>query len=467
MFYLFAVLLALVAILFILVPLVRNHSTPAAQSARRLTTQAANLDAFRTQKRELDADLANGIITAGEHSTVAAELSQRLENELAADKSQSASATLSKASGFKPKWGLAAALSLFVACSAAAGYSVWGTPDFKAKKAEAIAAQAANPAGNVGSAGNASADAHDGDLPDKKIVELVDQLAKKMEENPSDPKGWILLARSQNAIGQFGLAVKSFERAVALTPDDAQLIADYADTLAMTQKGEFTGKPMELVNRALKVDPKNMKALALAGTAMMRAGDKAASLSYWEKLQALVPKDTEDYAQVSAIINEVKTGKPAFPRGAATENAQTAPAQVAANATQTKATSNDKSTAEKPTASAGKSVSGTVTIAAALRGKVSPNDTLFVFARAVNGPKMPLAVLRIPVPGAWPYNFTLTDQMAMAPGMNLSSFPEVTVEARISKVGNAQLQPGDLSGSSAALKPPARDVTVTIQTVAP
>ena len=108
-------------------------------------------------------------------------------------------------------------------------------------------------------------------------------------------------------------------------------------------------------------------------------------------------------------------------------------------------------------------------LAAEMAAKIAPGDTLFVFARAKQGSRMPLAILKIPAPSAdkFPYAFELTDAMAMAPGMNLSSVAEVVIEARISKSGNAKLQAGDVSGVSAPVVPGAANVNVTLSTVAP
>jgi cytochrome c-type biogenesis protein CcmH len=122
-----------------------------------------------------------------------------------------------------------------------------------------------------------------------------------------------------------------------------------------------------------------------------------------------------------------------------------------------------------PAATAGASVSGQVFLTPEMAAKLAPTDTLFVFARAKEGPRMPLAILRIAAPkaGDFPKSFELTDAMAMAPGMSLSSFPEIVIEARISRSGSAPLQPGDLSGVSEAIKPGARAIKVTISRVAP
>ena len=297
-------------------------------------------------------------------------------------------------------------------------------------------------------------------MADKQILAMVDSLSQKMQQNPTDPRGWILLARSQNALGRYAEASAAFERAAALTPNDAQLLADYADAAVMTQQGRFEGKPYTLIKRALKLDPNHMKALALAGTAELRMGNRPASLVHWEKLKTLVPKDSPDYREVESIIAEVKTTKLDAVAGA--------PASAATPMAPNPQVANVKAGTESA-AKPGLKVTGKVVIAQDVAGKLAAGDTLFVFARAKEGPRMPLAVMRVRAPkaNAFPVAFELTDAMAMAPGVNLSSFAEVVIEARVSKSGNAQLQPGDLSGLSDVVKPGASGVTVTIGKVAP
>jgi cytochrome c-type biogenesis protein CcmH len=440
MFYVIAALMVLGALAFVLVPLLRTST----RQADRVTVEAANLDAFRVQRRELDADFERGLITIEERDRVLDELTARVSFELAPEttgsnvKPQNTPAVSGENASKRP-WILVFVLSVFTLLGPAAAYVMWG-----AHEARQIDTNTAR-----GAAANLDPNAP---LSDKQVLALVENLAKKMEENPSDPKGWILLARSQNALGQWGAAATAFERAVALVPNDAQLLADYADVQAMVQEGSFSGKPMLLIQRALKADPNNLKALALAGTAEMRANNKPQALKHWEKLKTLVPKESEDFTQIGAIITEIKTGKPAF--------AQNAPPAAPAPAVTGPA-------AAPATPVVGKSVSGELSIAPALVAKIAKGDTLFVFARAVNGPKMPLAIVRVPVPTEWPFRFSLDDSMAMAPGMNLSAFPQVTIEARISKSGQAQVSAGDLLGQSRSLTPPAAQVKVIIDQVAP
>jgi cytochrome c-type biogenesis protein CcmH len=106
-------------------------------------------------------------------------------------------------------------------------------------------------------------------------------------------------------------------------------------------------------------------------------------------------------------------------------------------------------------------VSGSVTISATLKARVTPDDTVFIFARAANGPPAPLAVLRKRVADL-PVKFVLDDTMAMAPGMNLSSFDPVIVGARISKSGKPGRQPGDFEGLSKPVKVGASGLSIVI-----
>ena len=430
MFYLVAASMVLLALGFVLLPLVRR---PRGESSTSI--EAANIEAFRVQHREVEADHDRGLITEAERDRIVEELSGRLAEEIEPEVKPQQISAISGTNAPKTPWILVFVLSVFVLGGSVGGYALLGAHDARQQVLPAVA-------GRADSDPNAP-------LSDKQVVALVESLAKKMEANPDDPRGWILLGRSQNALGQWGAAASAFDRALALTPNDAQLLADYADVQAMVQEGNFVGKPMELARRALKIDPKNMKALALVGTAEMRAGNRDASLKHWLTLLAVLPKGSDDAAQVTSIIDEIKTGRPAA---------------------RTNAASGAPSSAEKGvprTTESEKVVRGEVGVAPALAGKIGVSDTLFVFARAASGPKMPLAVLRIPVPTTWPYRFELSDAMAMAPGMSLSSFPQVIIEARISKSGSAPLQPGDLHGLSGAVTPPASSIKLTIDKVAP
>jgi cytochrome c-type biogenesis protein CcmH len=259
--------------------------------------------------------------------------------------------------------------------------------------------------------------------------------------------GWTLLARSLAAMGRFPEAVRAFEHLLPLTPGDAQVYADYADALAMVQGRSPQGRPYELAKRALELDPHLPKALAIAASATLDAGDYKTSLGYWQALAAELPEGSEDRQQVDAAITELRdraraAGEALPQAGPLVGTAPPAPSAAAA------------------------SITGSVSVAPQLAAKVDPNAILFIFARSEGGPRMPLAVLRLPARGL-PTTFQLDDSLAMSPQMKISMASAVRIEARVSKSGNAMPQPGDLTGSSAVVKPGAREVHVVLDREVP
>ena len=339
-------------------------------------------------------------------------------------------------------WAWVAGVAVLVPLLAIGLYSKLGSPD-AAKLAAAGTAE--NPA-----------------FSDKQILAMVDSLAEKMKNNPNDAQGWALLARSQNALGRWADAAAAFERANQLSSNNAQLLADYADVAAMAQGGSLEGKPFDLVQQALKADAENKKALALAGTAELNRRNFPAALAYWTRLQKLLPPGSEDNKEVGAAMEEIRLAMgnddgraSGSTRGASTNIDSGAPAALVPAGNRKSATN-------------AVGVAGKVTISPDLAKQVSLTDTLFIFARAANwqegGPRMPLAVLRVQAKEL-PREFELTDGMAMAPNVKISDFPEVVIEARVSKSGGAVAQPGDLQGQSATVKPGAKGVTLVIDRV--
>ena len=457
-FIVVATLMLLVALAFVLVPLFRRRTPVSVADSINLSDAASNVAVFRSAKREIEDEFSRGVISAEERDSALNELSQRLIDEVPEAPPDHTTVAPTITGSRRAPWWLMGVLGALIPLAAVSIYATLGSPQALTGVATAIAAQPHAPDGAA--PGNAAP------ISDKQILAMVETLAEKMRQNPGDPKGWVLLARSQGALGRFAESLAAYERATQLLPTDAQLFADYADVAVMSQEGRFDGKPVLLIAQALKLDPANMKALALAATADMRLGNRDGALKKWEKLKSLVVKDSEDYRQVQSIIAEINTGKSAMASNAAdlsaTSNALPAPTKPTAN--------NAPVASAKPSAAGGGvSVSGQVLLAPEVTAKLAPTDTLFVYARALVGPRMPLAILRVPAPkaGEFPKTFELTDAMSMAPGMTLSSFPEVVIEARISKSGNAQLQPGDLSGVSEPVKPGARAIMVTISRVAP
>ncbi|MGN6525782.1 MAG: c-type cytochrome biogenesis protein CcmI [Burkholderiaceae bacterium] len=324
---------------------------------------------------------------------------------------------------------LAAGVAAFMLLVAAGGYWLVGSPRAigiePGSRGEPVAA------GSDDAAGGGSPHA----LTQERLAAMVDELAGRLKTHPDDADGWTMLARSQVALGRHAQALQAFANAERLRPQDAQLLADHADALAMTRQRDLEGEPSALIERALKIDPHNAKALALAGTAAFDRKDYALAVRDWETLAKTSPPDGPFADQVGASIAEARRlgGLPEPAAASAPVNAGAAAGKVA----------------------------GTITLAPALAGQVSPDDTLFVFARAVDGPRMPLAILRRQARDL-PLDFTLDDSMAMSPSARLSGAARVVVGARISRSGNAMAQDGDLQGQAPSVAVGATGVRVEI-----
>lgn len=257
-------------------------------------------------------------------------------------------------------------------------------------------------------------------LTDEQLDRMVAQVSEQTQREPKNHTAWAMLAHTYEMQGKFPEAVRAYAKLIELVPRDAQLLADYADALAVANGRSFKGEPQALIDRALAADPKNAKALALAATAQMdeKAWDKAQG--YWERVQ----KATQD----PALLELAQVGL-----------------------TQVQALSG-KAVAPQKTASGvpGATLAGTVTVAEALKGQLPKQGTLYVFARPAQGSRMPVALLKKQVADL-PLSFVLDDAAAMVPGVGLSGQKDVVVVARISVTGNVTPAPGDLQGVSAPI----------------
>ena len=281
-----------------------------------------------------------------------------------------------------------------------------------------------------------------------QIIAMVDKLAERLKQDPSDADGWAMLARSYSFLQRSPEAVDAYAQAVALRKDDATLLVDYADALAAKNNHNLAGEPMKLVARALKLEPGNIKGLALAGTDAFIRQDFAQAVRYWSEVEKVGAPDSALVQRVTAGLQEARSraGLPAAPGPLTAPAPQQAPAAQAA-----------------PGAAAA-SVSGTVTLSAALLAKASPQDTVFIFARPANGGRVPLAAQRVQVKDL-PYRFTLDDSKSMSSSALLSSSAQVVLGARISKSGDAIPQPGDLSGQVGPVALGAKGIALEINEV--
>lgn len=397
-FMLLAAAMVLLALALVIVPLLRSAPTERAD--------AAALAVLADGMRELQAEHAAGELSAAEFE----QARERLERQALQAQQQ---AEVRHGASVRANWGAALATAIVLPLGAVLLYLAVGQP---------LALTGGGAPGTLAGADHAP--------DDRAIAALSQRLAK----DGSDAEGWVLLARSYFQVNRTHDALGAYRKATALMADNPDLWVEYANTLAIANDRNLAGEPEQLVERALKLDPNNFNALAFAGLAALQRDDRAGALRHWQRLQSLVPEGSEDRARIDSLI--------ARAQGQAPGEAALAPPAVAAGPAAAPAV------LAVATRSAGDApvIRGTVTLAGELAAKVAPSDTLFVFAKAPNGPPMPLAAVRTRAAG-WPVAFTLDDSSAMAQGMALSRFTHVNIVARISRLGNASAQPGDIEGT--------------------
>jgi cytochrome c-type biogenesis protein CcmH len=388
------------------------RTTPA-QSASQ-----SNLALLRAQLQQIDLDLALGRLDAAQHQAARTEVERRvLEEEsvaLTPEREGSPRATL---------------LLLLVAVPVLVLglYALVGSP-------QAVSPPLAQ-----------------GEPSPQEVEAMVAKLAERMEKQPpgnvDDTEGWVMLGRSYAVMQRYPEASRAFARALQLMPGDAQILVDQADVLAMQQGGNLQGEPLRLIELALKNNPSNLKGLALAGTAAFERKDYVVAIDYWTRARATAPPDSEFMRSLEQSIAEARA---ASGSGMAAAGPAAAPA----------------ASASAPKAPGAASISGRISLAPALAARAAPGDTLFVFARAAEGPRIPLAILKRSASDL-PLSFTLDDSMAMAPDLKLSGFANVVIGARLSKSGNAMPQSGDLEGTTAPLAGRSSGIEIVIDSVRP
>ena len=384
----------------------------------------SKIEALKEELRKLTAGHVAGTVPDDQYQNSKTQLEQQLLALVMQSSPQAAPKhTIDLES--KPSFGLIASLFLSILLIAALGYAWKGSPLQPS-------------AGPPGMAVGGDTQTEEQKSRAAQIGAMIERLDQITQENPKDPQAWTMLGRANSVIGQHSKALAAFEKALALSKTDPDLMADYADSLAMNNNQSLKGEPMVWIERALKLDPKNIKALAMAGSNAFDQKDYASAVNYWSKVVQIGPADNRMVQMVSNSLDEARqlAGLPAAKPGPA-------------------------AAAQGQTAQSGKTLSGTVLLATHLQNQVRPDDTLFVFARAAEGQRMPLAILRKQVKDL-PFNFTLDDSTAMSPANKLSGASRVIVSARISRTGEAMPQSGDLTGETPPLAPGASGLRVEI-----
>lgn len=282
--------------------------------------------------------------------------------------------------------------------------------------------------------------AQTGEAATASVDELLVGLQQRLSENPEDQQGWELLGRSYIELGRFEEAVNAYRQLYQLAGDQPTVMILYAEALARSRESDLQGEPTALVEKALAIEPDNQRGLWLSGLIAFQQGDGQTALGRWRRLLALLPEGSSVAEGLAEQISqaEARLGLPGSSSSDTTP--KQAPVEVAG-----------------PLAGA-PSVLVAVDLAPDLNGRVGADDTLFVYARAVNGPRMPLAMARHTA-GELPLQVRLDDSMSMTPAMTLSAFPTVEIVARVSRSGTATPQSGDLIGVSDPIEVGRQDQT--------
>lgn len=401
-------------------------------SARRAAKDAAtghqrqhvmsHVSVYREQLAELDRELAQGTLDQAGYDLSQQELTQRLLEDAPAPAAASAEAAPQVP---RIKW-LITAMSLLVPVTAFTLYFYVGTP---VALDPALVAQANG----------------EEEITPQKLETMAEQLSQRLEKEPQNAEAWVMLGRIQRALARYDQADAALQKALALERNDDVMI-ERAEVLAQKNNGVFKGEPWAIINSVLKTDPQNGNALLLAGSAAFSEERFKDALTYWEKVRGLLPASSPDLPALAEAIDKARErlGLPAQ----APVNAGNAPASAGMVA---------------KTASDGtERISGRVLLSPEIASQVSGKDTVFIYANAAEGPRMPLAIVRTTV-DKLPYDFVLDDSLAMNPQMKLSQVKSVMVRARISKSGNAMPQAGDFGASVGPLAPGSPDkVQLTI-----
>lgn len=278
MFWLIVALLCVVAVAFVAFPLIRRTGIAGPEH------QALTAAVLASRRRELEQDHADGLIDDEQFQQAQAELAleereaQRLARGAAHKGGQSAVA--------------AAALAVAIPALALAVYHQVGTPEAPTLPASQMALMA---------------------MPQDDFTDLIAGLQRRLESNPNDPEGWMLLARSYNSIGQPAEALRAYRRAIDHGVENATMYAQYADLLA-SERRSLLGEPERLIRKALELEPDNAYALWLAASAAQESGDLNTALKHWEHLHSTLEPGSEDAAIVEENLRAVRAQLNAAPQ---------------------------------------------------------------------------------------------------------------------------------------------------------
>jgi cytochrome c-type biogenesis protein CcmH len=406
-FALIGALLVFLALYLLVPPLTRQQPLTVAQKTQK------HIGTVRAELKKIKTDLDEGKVNQQAYNSVRQKLATQVLDEI-----ESPEKINIETPPLRGKW--AGGLVAFLIPTLALGlYWRLGKPELIDTSGTAATQSAGDHGSDAGS-----------------IEEMVGSLEAKLKNQPEDAEGWYMLARSYMSMKRYPDAVKAMEKVVALEDNNANILMQYADALAMTNNGKVSGKPEKVILQALTIDPNHPEALWLAGIAAEEQQKHEKAIGHWEKALAQMQDNEESKQLLNQAITDAKS-KMSSVRAANSEINNTA---------------NAAEKISKPKTNTNTSITVDVSLSPELMEKAKPGDTVFVFARALQGPPMPLAAQRRQVKDL-PFSVTLDDSQAMMPNRKLSNFNQVIVGARISSSGNPIKQPGDLEGLSQPISP--------------
>ncbi|MCU7924795.1 MAG: c-type cytochrome biogenesis protein CcmI [Candidatus Thiodiazotropha sp. (ex Dulcina madagascariensis)] len=405
--------LIVLAMAFVALPLIRKRVETS------VTSDELNLAVFKQQLAELDNDLDSGILDQARYDAARKDL----EKELLSDVSGASNSAEPTASGRAM-----ALTALLIPLMAMLLYQNLGSPEIIQRLAEQPAAMPATASHAQQGQGNTQ------NLP--PMEELVNRLAKKLEDQPDNLDGWVMLGRSYMAMNNQTAAIDAYERALQIDDGNVGLLIAYAEAVAATTGNDFTGRSAPMIEKAYRLEPKNPNVLWLSGIVAYQQNQFQTALERWQLLQGMLKPQTAELESVTKAIDDTRSKLGLSPIEAPLPNIA-----------QAKQPASAKTVVEKSN-----SLLVEITLSPELQAKAKPDDLLFVYAKALSGPPMPLAAARKKVSDL-PLSIQLDDSMAMMPQMKLSAFPKVIVGARISLSGNPTAQSGDLEGEFKPVTP--------------
>lgn len=418
--YFAGALMALVA-LILSWPLLRRHSVAAGTSNRTINTSI-----YREKLAELVSERDKGVLSEAAYHEAHIELERRLIEDTRND--QKDATTTQSATGQRS---IRTVITLLVLIPLAAIplYLTLGKPAaLDPAAAQPIAANDAN-----------SQMAH--------LNQMVAKLTEKLDKDPNNPKDWVMLGRVYRALGRYDKAEQAYLRAGPVANADSALILERVEMVLDKTGGHIEGEALKLLNGVIKREPGNGRARFFAGYGAFSRADYKAAIAYWEPLLKQVQAGSQDAQNLERGIAEA--------RARLGVNAPTMSMTDATVASPSVATTNNAAF-----------IRGKVSLSPTLKAKASPSDTVFIFARALQGPPMPLAAIRITVADL-PMEFTLDDSLSMSPQAKLSLFKNVRIEARVAKSGDVAAKSGDLVGIFDSVKVGTTGLALTIDHVLP